>query len=108
MTVKINQEEYELIVSFKDQLNEKISEFDSVTKKLEEKEKQILDLTAFYLSEREKSLRQLNVLKEEVNKSLNIFNDFENKISTQKALIATLEGRICSLKKVLVERNSKK
>ena len=54
MNVKINQEEYELIVSFKDQLNEKISELNSVTKKLEEKEKQILDLTAFYLSERER------------------------------------------------------
>ena len=108
MSVKINQEEYELIVSFKDQLNEKISEFNSVTKKLEEKEKQILDLTAFYLSEREKSLRQLNVLKEELNKNLKIFNDFENKISTQKALIVSLEERICSLKKVLVEKNSKK
>ena len=108
MSVKINQEEYELIVSFKDQLNEKIREFNSVTKKLEEKEKQILDLTAFYLSEIEKSLRQLNVLKEEINKSLKIFNDFENKISTQKALIVSLEERICSLKKVLVEKNSKK
>ena len=108
MSVKINQEEYELIVSFKDQLNEKISELNSVTKKLEEKEKQILDLTVFYLSEREKSLRQLNVLKEEINKSLKIFNDFENKISIQKALIVRLEERICSLKKVLVEKNSKK
>ena len=108
MSVKINQEEYELIVSFKDQLNEKISEFNSVTKKLEEKEKQILDLTAFYLSEREKSLRQLNVLKEEINKSLKIFNDFENKISAQKALIVSLEERICSLKKFLVEKISKK
>ena len=108
MSVKINQEEYELIVSFKDQLNEKISEFNSVTKKLEEKEKQILDLTAFYLSEREKSLRQLNVLKEEINKSLKIFNDFENKISAQIALIVSLEERICSLKKVLVEKISKK
>ena len=108
MSVKINQEEYELIVYFKDQLNEKISEFNSVTKKLEEKEKQILDLTAFYLSEREKSLRQLNVLKEEINKSLKIFNGFENKISTQKALIVSLEERIFFLKKVLVEKNSKK
>ena len=108
MSVKINQEIYELIVSFKDQLNEKISEFNSVTKKLEEKEKQILDLTAFYLSEREKSLRQLNVLKEEINKSLKICNDFQDKISTQKALIVSLEEIICSLKKVLVEKNSKK
>ena len=108
MSVKINQEEYELIVSFKDQLNEKMSEFNSVTKKLEGKEKQTLDLTAFYLSEREKSPRQLNVLKEEINKTLKIFNDFGNKISTQKALILSLEERICSLKKVLVEKNSKK
>ena len=85
MAVKIDRGEYELIVSFKNQLNEKIDQF----------------------REKIKNLKQLNVLQEEIKKLLLIFNDFENKISTQKALIDTLEGRVCALRKVLVERNLK-
>ena len=107
MAVKIDREEYELIVSFKNQLNEEIDPFRNIAEKIEKKEKQILDLTAFYNSEKIKNLKQLNVLQEEIKKLLSIFNDFENKISTQKALIDTLGGRVCALRKVLVERNLK-
>ena len=97
MNININQEEYELLISFKNQLNEKI----------EKKEKEITDLAAFYNNEKIKNLKQLNVLQEEIKICLVTFNDFEQKISTQKALIGTLEGRVCPLRKVLVERNLK-
>ena len=107
MNININQEEYELLISFKNQLNEKIDEFRDDSEKVEKKEKEIIDLAAFYNNEKIKNLKQLNVLQEEIKKCLVTFNDFEQKISTQKALIGTLEGRVCVLRKVLVERNLK-
>ena len=103
--MNINTEEYELLISFKKQLNENLNDFSNISKEIEIKEKQLIDLANFYNNEKVKHLKQLNVIQEELKKCLTTFTNFEEKICIQKALIASLEGRVCALRKVLVERN---
>ena len=56
MTVNIAVEEYELLVSFKDQLKEKSDEYHYLIKEKEKKEKEIIDLKNFYKNEKNKNI----------------------------------------------------
>ena len=103
-----NIEEYELLLSFKHQLNEKIEQFYDISKEAVKKEKDILDLHVFYINEKEKCKKQLEELKSKIKKNLSIFNELENKIAVQTKIIEDLEKKLCCLKRVtLIERNYK-
>ena len=55
MTVNIALEEYELLLSFKNQLKEKNEEYFHVLKEKEKKEKEVIDLINFYKNEKKKT-----------------------------------------------------
>ena len=78
--MNINTEEYELLISFKKQLNEKLNDFSNISKEIEIKEKQLIDFANFYNNEKVKNLKQLNVIQEELKKCLTTFTNFEEKI----------------------------
>ena len=102
----MNIEEYELLLFFKHQLNEKIEQFYEISKAAEKKEKDILDLNVFYINEKEKCKKQLDELKSKIKKNLSILNELENKIAVQNQIVEDLEKRLCCLKRVtLIERN---
>ena len=107
MSVNIAVEEYVLLVSFKNQLKGKSEEYHYVLKEKERKEKEIIELTNFYNNEKNKNIKQLNILQEEINRCVNTLDNLKEKVMEEKALINTLEGRVCAFRKVLVEKHSK-
>ena len=68
MTVNIALEEYELLLSFKNQLKEKNEEYFHVLKEKEKKEKEVIDLINFYKNEKNKNIKQLLNIEEEILK----------------------------------------
>ena len=108
MTVNIAVEEYELLVSFKDQLKEKRDEYHYLIKEKEKKEKEIIDLINFYKNEKNKNIKQLNIKEEEINRCTDILDDLKEKVRKEKILLNVLEGKVCAFKKILVEKSLKK
>ena len=101
-------EEYELLLSFKWQLNAKIEQFYDINKLVEDREKDLLNLNSFYINEKGKCQKQLDELKIKIKTDFCVFNELENKIVVQKQIIEDLEKRLCCLKRVtLIERNYK-
>ena len=108
MTVNIAVEEYELLVSFKDQLKEKSDEYHYLIKEKEKKEKEIIDLKNFYKNEKNKNIKQLNIIEEEINRCTAILDDLKEKVRKEQVLLNILEGKVCAFKKILVEKSLKK
>ena len=63
-------EEYELLLSFKGQLNAKIEQFYDINKLVEDREKDLLNLNSFYINEKGKCQKQLDELKIKIKTDL--------------------------------------
>ena len=106
MTVNIPIEEYDLLLSFKEQLERKTQEYRHILKEQEQKEKEVIELIDFYNKERTKNTKQLNKIQEEIIKSIDILDALKEKIKEERVLLTVLEGRTCAFRKVLVEKIS--
>ena len=108
MSVNIALEEYELLISFKDQLKEKNEEYFRVLKEKEQKDKEIIDLINFYKNEKNKNITQLAIIEDEILKCRYILDMLEEKARKEQLLLNVLEQKVCATKRVLVEKNLKK
>ena len=77
MTVTINIEEYELLMSFKDQLEEKKEEYFQLLKEKKVIETELRDTANFHQNEKNKSLLQLHIIEQEVEKSRQVLEELK-------------------------------
>ena len=107
MTVTINIEEYELLMSFKDQFEEKKQEYFNLLKEKEVVETELRDTVNFHRNERNKSLMQLSVIEQEVAKSRQVLDELKKQSRKESKALVLLEERLCASEKMLTERNLK-
>ena len=108
MTVNIALEEYELLLSFKNQLKEKNEEYFHVLKEKEKKEKEVIDLINFYKNEKNKNIKQLLNIEEEILKCSNVLDNFKEQTRKELKLLNSLEAGVCVYKEIVIERSLKK
>ena len=108
MTVNIALEEYELLLSFKNQLKEKNEEYFHVLKEKEKKEKEVIDLINFYKNEKNKNIKQLLNIEEEILKCSNVLDNLKEQTRKELKLLNSLEARVCAYKEIVIERSLKK
>ena len=107
MTVTINIEEYELLMSVKDQFEEKKQEYFNLLKEKEVVETELRDTVNFHRNERNKSLMQLSVIEQEVAKSRQVLDELKKQSRKESKALVLLEERLCASEKMLAERNLK-
>ena len=107
MTVTINVEEYELLMSFKDQLEEKKEEYSKLLKEKEIIENELKDTVIFHRNERNKSLLQLSIIEQEISKSRTVLDELKKQSRNETRALVVLEERLCANEKMLIEKNLK-
>ena len=108
MTVTINIEEYELLMSFKDQLEEKKQEYFKLMKEKEVVENELIDTVNFYRNEKNKSLLQLSIIEKEVEKSRQVLDELKKQSRKETKAIIALEEKLCANEKILTDKLLKK
>ena len=108
MTVTINIEEYELLMSFKDQLEEEKQEYFKLLKEKEIVETELRDTVNFHRNEKNKSLLQLHIIEKEVEKSRQVLDELKKQYRKETKAIIALEEKLCANEKMLTEQLLKK
>ena len=107
MTVTINIEEYELLMSFKDQFEEKKQEYFKLLKEKEVVEIELRETVNFHRNERNKSLLQLSIIEGEISKSRQVLDELEKQSRKESKAIVELEKKVCANEKMLTEQSLK-
>ena len=108
MTVTINIEEYELLMSFEDQLEEKKQEYFQLLKDKEVVETELRETVNFHRNEKNKSLLQLHIIEKEVEKSWQVLDELKKQSRKETKAIIALEEKLCANEKMLAEQLLKK
>ena len=107
MTVTINIEEYELLMSFKDQFEEKKQEYFKLLKEKEVVEIELRETVNFHRNERNKSLLQLSIIEGEISKSRQVLDELKKQSRKESKAIVELEKKVCANEKMLTEQSLK-
>ena len=107
MTVTINIEEYELLMSFKDQLEEKKQEYVKLLKEKEVDDTELRDTVNFHRNEKNKSFLQLIIIEQEVAKSRQVLDELKKQSRKETKAIIALEEKLCANEKMLTEQSLK-
>ena len=77
-------------------------------KEKEKKEKEVIELINFYKNEKNKNIKQLHIIEEEITRCTDILDDLKEQVRKEQILLNVLEGKVCAFKRVLVEKSLKK